>query len=184
MLNHCTAGELECLVQVPFLILGNKIDIPAAASEDELRLSLGLSQFTTGKGKVDLKDTRPIEVFMCSVVCSPRFFFNQEIFLSYCSLHTGAEVMVAMKPCIQSEASCRRQCACYMKIQESSEYGSMYWTISKCNQEPMYVMIAMSLRCETKAHIDMDSSSLVEGESILTFPQQELCCEPRFHATL
>lgn len=58
------------LLQVPFLILGNKIDIPAAASEDELRLSLGLSQFTTGKGKVDVKDTRPIEVFMCSVVSS------------------------------------------------------------------------------------------------------------------
>ncbi len=55
---------------MPFLILGNKIDIPAAASEDELRLSLGLSQFTTGKGKVDVKDTRPIEVFMCSVVSS------------------------------------------------------------------------------------------------------------------
>ena len=41
-----------------------------AASEDELRLQLGLQSYTTGKGKVDLKDTnvRPIEVFMCSVV--------------------------------------------------------------------------------------------------------------------
>ena len=41
-----------------------------AASEDELRLALGLAGYTTGKGKADLKDSniRPIEVFMCSVV--------------------------------------------------------------------------------------------------------------------
>ena len=41
-----------------------------AASEDELRVSLGLLNYTTGKGKVALSDTnmRPIEVFMCSVV--------------------------------------------------------------------------------------------------------------------
>ena len=43
-----------------------------AASEDELRLALGLAGYTTGKGKADLKDSniRPIEVFMCSVVRS------------------------------------------------------------------------------------------------------------------
>ena len=60
----------DSLATVPFLILGNKIDIPYAASEEELRYQLGLSNFTTGKGKVSLADTnvRPLEVFMCSIV--------------------------------------------------------------------------------------------------------------------
>ncbi|KAJ0052311.1 hypothetical protein Pint_00884 [Pistacia integerrima] len=60
----------ESLANVPFLVLGNKIDIPYAASEDELRYHLGLTNFTTGKGKVNLADTnvRPLEVFMCSIV--------------------------------------------------------------------------------------------------------------------
>ena len=41
-----------------------------AASEDELRHALGLVGMTSGKGKVDLRDSsmRPCEVFMCSVV--------------------------------------------------------------------------------------------------------------------
>lgn len=58
------------LNSVPFVILGNKIDIPSAASEDELRHALGLVGMTSGKGKVDLRDSsmRPCEVFMCSVV--------------------------------------------------------------------------------------------------------------------
>lgn len=62
------------LASVPFLVLGNKIDLPYAVSEDELRHSLGLAQFTTGKGaagsggaaRLD-SGIRPIEVFMCSV---------------------------------------------------------------------------------------------------------------------
>ncbi|GBG66027.1 hypothetical protein CBR_g55006 [Chara braunii] len=60
----------DSLAQVPFLIFGNKIDIPYAASEDDLRRSLGLSSCTTGKGRVNLQDMnmRAIEVFMCSVV--------------------------------------------------------------------------------------------------------------------
>ncbi|KAK3444416.1 hypothetical protein EUGRSUZ_A00336 [Eucalyptus grandis] len=60
----------EALAKVPFLVLGNKIDIPHAASEDELLYHLGLTDFTTGKGKVNLADqtVRPLEVFMCSVV--------------------------------------------------------------------------------------------------------------------
>eukprot|EP00736_Rhodelphis_marinus_P009357 Rmarinus@m.4216 len=59
----------DSLAKVPFLVLGNKIDIGYAASEDELRYELGLNHQTTGKGSVTLKDNiRPIEVFMCSVV--------------------------------------------------------------------------------------------------------------------
>ncbi|KAL3515677.1 hypothetical protein ACH5RR_022579 [Cinchona calisaya] len=39
----------EALANVPFLILGNKIDIPYAASEDELHYHLGLTGVTTGR---------------------------------------------------------------------------------------------------------------------------------------
>lgn len=60
----------DSLADVPFLVLGNKIDLPHACSEADLRHYLGLTNMTTGKGKVSLKDSniRPIEVFMCSVV--------------------------------------------------------------------------------------------------------------------
>lgn len=60
----------DSLASVPFLILGNKIDLPYAASEEELRYHLGLNNFTTGKGKVSVAESnvRPLEVFMCSIV--------------------------------------------------------------------------------------------------------------------
>jgi len=60
----------EQLANCPVLILGNKIDIAGAASEDELRSAFGLYGQTTGKGKVPRSELhgRPLEVFMCSVL--------------------------------------------------------------------------------------------------------------------
>ena len=53
------------LSKVPFLVLGNKIDVGGALSEPQLRDRLGLQQ-TTGKGNVKVDENiRPIEVFMC-----------------------------------------------------------------------------------------------------------------------
>jgi GTP-binding protein SAR1 len=59
---------MEPLKNVPFLILGNKIDNPSAVSGEALRYQLQISNLTTGSGELPLEGTRPIEVFMCSVV--------------------------------------------------------------------------------------------------------------------
>lgn len=65
--------ELDALLQmpelknVPFLILGNKIDSPRAVSETEVRNYLGLLN-TTGKHSKPANGVRPLELFMCSIV--------------------------------------------------------------------------------------------------------------------
>lgn len=69
-------AELESLLRdeqiasAPVLVLGNKIDIPGAASEDEIRQMFALHGQTTGKGTVSRNElhTRPMELFMCSVL--------------------------------------------------------------------------------------------------------------------
>ena len=60
----------EQLAACPVVILGNKIDRPGAASEDELRQLFGLYGQTTGKGSVSRSEMnrRPLELFMCSVL--------------------------------------------------------------------------------------------------------------------
>ncbi|KAM5171059.1 small COPII coat GTPase SAR1B [Mantella aurantiaca] len=60
----------ETIGNVPVLLLGNKIDRPEAISEERLLHILGLYGHATGKGKVSQKqlNTRPIEVFMCSIL--------------------------------------------------------------------------------------------------------------------
>ena len=59
----------EQVSDAPVLILGNKIDIPGAASEEDVRTVFGLHGVTTGKGTAPKKDLqrRPVELFMCSV---------------------------------------------------------------------------------------------------------------------
>eukprot|EP00904_Undaria_pinnatifida_P002990 jgi/Undpi1/12692/HiC_scaffold_6.g02360.m1 len=59
----------ENLQTVPFLVLGNKIDMPAAVSEDELRYAMGLYDTFGKASKPDSNPgVRPIELYMCSVV--------------------------------------------------------------------------------------------------------------------
>ncbi|XP_025097842.1 GTP-binding protein SAR1b-like isoform X3 [Pomacea canaliculata] len=60
----------EQVANAPILILGNKIDIPGAASEEEIRHLFGLHNLTTGKGQVSRSELpgRPIELFMCSIL--------------------------------------------------------------------------------------------------------------------
>lgn len=60
----------ETISSVPILLLGNKIDRPEAVSEERLMHTFGIHGHTTGKGKVSLKqlNTRPLEVFMCSIL--------------------------------------------------------------------------------------------------------------------
>merc|ERR1712039_301019 len=62
--------EDGALANVPFVVLGNKIDIPVAASEDELRNVLGLYSHMTYGREARKNDTgvRPVELFMVSVV--------------------------------------------------------------------------------------------------------------------
>lgn len=59
----------EELANVPFLVLGNKIDLGSAPSEEDLRYQLGLYE-TYGKESKGEKNPsiRPIELYMCSVV--------------------------------------------------------------------------------------------------------------------
>jgi GTP-binding protein SAR1 len=63
----------DSLSDVPILVLGNKIDIPQAASEDELRAVLGLRETYGKSGSSGNSGARPIEVFMCSILKEQGF---------------------------------------------------------------------------------------------------------------
>lgn len=59
----------EDLANVPFLVLGNKVDLGTAPSEEDLRYQLGLYE-TYGKDTKGERapSIRPVELYMCSVV--------------------------------------------------------------------------------------------------------------------
>ena len=59
--------ESEDFQSIPFLILGNKIDLPSSASEDELRYYLGLEAYQTNTDAKKKQGARHVGLFMCSV---------------------------------------------------------------------------------------------------------------------
>ncbi|KAL9656471.1 hypothetical protein ABK040_005235 [Willaertia magna] len=57
------------LENIPVLVIGNKVDIPTALSEEELAYSLGIQGLRTGKtAGLATNNRRPLELFMSSVV--------------------------------------------------------------------------------------------------------------------
>jgi GTP-binding protein SAR1 len=58
------------LMNVPFVIFGNKIDKKGALTEEELRDNLALYRQSTYGKVIGQKNpgTRPVEIFMCSVI--------------------------------------------------------------------------------------------------------------------
>jgi hypothetical protein len=66
--SHQALLASEELASVPFLILGNKIDIGRATSEEDLRDQLGLFETYGKDARVRDPNVRPIELYMCSVV--------------------------------------------------------------------------------------------------------------------
>lgn len=60
----------EQIATAPVLILGNKIDMNGACSEEELRYAFGLHSVTTGQGPKSRGELarRPVELFMCSIL--------------------------------------------------------------------------------------------------------------------
>ena len=63
----------DSLADVPILVLGNKIDVPQAASEEELRAYMGLRETYGKSGSGGQTSGRPLEVFMCSVLRGQGF---------------------------------------------------------------------------------------------------------------
>lgn len=59
----------EQLLNCPILLLGNKIDKTGALGEDQIRHMFNLNGLTTGKENKSRSElnTRPIELFMCSI---------------------------------------------------------------------------------------------------------------------
>lgn len=64
-LNHLL--NMDALSAVPFLVLGNKIDVAGCLPGDELSRALGLVG-TTEKGISAVGGGRAVELFMCSIV--------------------------------------------------------------------------------------------------------------------
>eukprot|EP01100_Stratorugosa_tubuloviscum_P000991 TRINITY_DN121_c1_g2_i1.p1 TRINITY_DN121_c1_g2~~TRINITY_DN121_c1_g2_i1.p1 ORF type:complete len:192 (-),score=97.92 TRINITY_DN121_c1_g2_i1:280-855(-) len=58
----------EELARIPILILANKIDLPGALSEDQVRSFFELHNTTGKTTRVNPAEIRPVELFMCSIV--------------------------------------------------------------------------------------------------------------------
>ncbi|RYY88209.1 hypothetical protein EON63_02800 [archaeon] len=74
----------EELANVPFLILGNKIDLGTAPSEEDLRYQLGLYETYGKEARSDKPAIRPVELYMCSVVRKMGYGDGKSLVSDFC----------------------------------------------------------------------------------------------------
>lgn len=92
----------EALANCPVLILGNKIDKPGAASEDEIRNFFGLYQLTTGKVRLPISRT-----YMQDIVLF-KFFFEIILGKSFTCRIAGTSIRAVHVLCAEKTRIRRR----------------------------------------------------------------------------
>jgi hypothetical protein len=128
----------EELGDTPIMVLGNKVDLPTAVSEHELRFAMGLVD-TTGKEGKAVEGVRPLELFMSSIL--RRFGYGRgascssRMCVGLASMKTT--VMVTIAACVHAAPSLTQgSSGCRVSSPDAVQYSNTFVTFSRhCTKE-------------------------------------------------